>query len=298
MELSNNPTAAREPGRTAPAPDAAGIVAGFCNDLNNNSIELPGFPDVVISIHKALSSPDTAAKDVVRLVASEPALAARLLHLANSAAFNKTGREVSDLKAAVGSLGFDMIRGQATTFAMRQMERVEWLKPIRPVLADIWRTSNGVAALSYSVARQLPGMAADEAMSAGLFHLLGKLYLFARARQESIDPRAIADWEHALNEWHATIARTLLDHWRIPARIAAAVEGQNAIFDADNNDLPPLTRLLCAAKLHYRLRKPNALPEPEAEVALARVRLNGQPFADLVKAAQRDTLAAEAALGH
>ena len=58
--------------------------------------------------------------------------------------------------------------------------------------------------------------------------------------------------------------------------MAEAVENQNAIFDADNKDLTPLTRILCAAKLHYRLRKPNAPPEPDAEEALARIRLNGQ----------------------
>lgn len=313
MGTTNDLVAARDLRKDAPPPpiptvkpqiptasgkavDAAEIVMGLARDLNTNQIELPGFPDVVVSIHKALANEQTSMKDVVKLVGSEPALAGRLLHLANSAAFNKTGREVSDLKAAIGSLGFNMVRGQSTTFAMQQMERQEWLKPIRPVLADIWKTSNGVAALCYAVGKRVPGIQADEAMSAGLFHLIGKLYLFARARKESIDPHEIADWERALNEWHATIARSILDHWCIPARIAEAVEGQNAIFDSDNTDLTPLTRVLCACKLHYRLRRPNAVPEPEAEAALAKVRLNGQPFADVVAAAQADSDATEAAL--
>jgi HD-like signal output (HDOD) protein len=171
---------------------------------------------------------------------------------------------------------------------MRQMEQLEWLRPIRPVLADIWKASNGVAALCFAVGRRVPGVQADEAMSMGLFHLLGKLYLFARARQESLDPREIADWEHALNEWHATIARTILDHWRIPERIAEAVEQQNAIFDTDLNDLSLLARILCAAKLHYRLRRPGAPPEPEAEAALARVRLDGRSFDELAAVARAD----------
>jgi len=273
------------------------IVAGLCADLNANRIELPGFPDVVVSIHRALADDTTSARDVVKLVASEPALAARLVQLANSAAFNKSGREVSDLRAAINALGFTLVRSQATAFAMRQMEQLEWLRPIRPVLADIWKTSNGVAALCFAVGRRVPGVQPDEAMSTGLFHLLGKLYLFARARQESIDPREIADWEHALNEWHATIARTILDHWRIPERIAGAVEQQNAIFDADLTDLSLLARILCAAKLHYRLRRPGAAPEPGAEAALAKIRLAGQSFDDLAAAARADAEAIGAALG-
>jgi HD-like signal output (HDOD) protein len=276
--------------------EAAQIVMGLARDLNTDQIELPGFPDVVVSIHRALSDESSSTRDVVRLVGSEPTLAARLLQLANSAAFNKSGREVSDLKMAIGSLGFNVVRSQATAFAMRQMEQLEWLKPIRPVLADIWKTSNGVAALCYAVGRQVPGVQGDEAMSAGLFHLLGKLYLFAKARKQSIDPREIADWERALNEWHATIARSILDHWRVPERIAEAVERQNAIFETDNSELTPLTRVLCACKLHYRLRRPNAVPEPEAEAALAKVRLNGLPFAEVVAAAQAETAALESVL--
>ena len=276
--------------------NAGQIVMGLAKELNTDRIELPGFPDIVARIQRALADEKTSSKDVVKLVASEPALAARLLQLANSAAFNKSGREVSDLKAAINALGYNIVRSHAISFAMRQMEQQEWLKPIRPVLADIWKTSNGVAALSFAVARQVPGVQPDESMATGLFHLIGKLYLFARARQESINPGEIADWENALNEWHMTIARTILDHWKIPARVAEAVENQNAIFDADSKDLSPLTRILCAAKLHYRLRKPGAPPEPAAEEALAKIRLNGQPFDTIVAAAKADMEAARAAM--
>jgi heat shock protein HtpX len=71
-------------------------------------------------------------------------IAARLVQLANSAAFNKSGREVSDLRAGINALGFTLVRSQATAFAMRQMEQLEWLRPIRPVLADIWKASKRV----------------------------------------------------------------------------------------------------------------------------------------------------------
>lgn len=268
--------------------DAGQVVMSLARDLNTDRIDLPGFPDVVARIHRALADDGTSARDLVRLVASEPVLAAKLLQIANSAAFNKSGHEVSDLKSAINALGFNLIRGQANTFALRQMEQQQWLRPIRPVLADIWKTSNGVAAACFAVAKRVPGVLPDEALTAGLFHLIGKLYLFAKARQASLNPAEIADWEKALNDWHTSIARTLMDHWRIPSRVTEAVENQNAIFDADNKDLAPLTRILCGAKLHYRLRKPNAPPEPDAEAALARLRINGQPFGALYEAAHTD----------
>jgi HD-like signal output (HDOD) protein len=276
---------------------AATIVMGLAKELNNDKIELPGFPDVVARLQRALADDRTSAKDIVKLVASEPTLAARLVQLANSAAFNKSGREVSDLRAAIASLGFNLVRAQATTFAMRQMEQQEWLRPIRPYLAETWKTSNGVAALCYVVARNVPGVAPDESLATGLFHLIGKLYLVARARQESINPEEIADWSQALDDWHTTIARSILDHWKIPQRVAEAVENQNAIFDTDNRDLTPLARILCAAKLYYRLSKPDAPPEPEAEKALTRIFIDGKPVADVIKATQAEMEALRAALG-
>lgn len=276
--------------------NAAEVVMGLARELNTDRIELPGFPDLVARLLQALGDDNTSAKDVVRLVASEPALSARLLQMANSAAFNKSGREISDLKAAISSLGFNVVRGQATTFAMRQMERQEWLGPIRPALAEIWKTSNGVAARCFAVAKRAPGVRADEAMSTGLFHLIGQLYLIARARQESIDPAEIADWQKALHEWHTTIARTILDHWHIPASVAEAVENQNALLDTDVRELAPLTRILCGAKLHYRLHRPGAAPEPEAEEALARVRIGGQSFEEAFQAAQADMEAVRSAM--
>jgi HD-like signal output (HDOD) protein len=275
---------------------AATIVMGLAQELNNDKIELPGFPDVVARLQRALTDDRTSAMDIVKLVASEPTLAARLVQLANSAAFNKSGREVSDLRAAISSLGFNLVRAQATAFAMRQMEQQEWLQPIRPYLAETWRTSNGVASLCFVVARQVSGVTPDEALAAGLFHLIGKLYVVARARQESINPDEIADWSQALNDWHTTIARSILDHWKIPQRVAEAVEGQDAIFDSDNKELTPLTRVLCAAKLHHRLRRGGAPPEPEAEEALAKIRFDGRPVAEVIKAAEADMEAMRAAL--
>ena len=277
--------------------NATEVVMGLAEALNTDTIELPGYPVVVARMHAALGDPKTSARDIVKLVGSEPALAARLVKLANSAAFNKSGREIGELRVAISNLGFNVVRGQATAFALHQMQRLQWLAPIRPVLADIWKTSNGVAALCYAVAKRVPGVAADQAVSAGLFHLIGKLYLFARARQESIDPNDIADWEKTLNEWHVTIARSILDHWHIPTPVSEAVENQNAIFEADNHDLSALTRILCAAKLYYRIRKPGVPPEPDAEEALTKVRLNGQTFETLALAAKADADAARTALG-
>ena len=54
-------------------------------------MNLPCFPDVVMRIRKALAEPEVSLTEIVKIVGTEPRLAARLLQAANSAAFNPAG---------------------------------------------------------------------------------------------------------------------------------------------------------------------------------------------------------------
>ena len=105
--------------------DLFSFLQKLVNDMYED-LELPGFPDVVVRLQQTLADDKSSARDIVRLVSSDTALSAKLLQLANSAAFKPGDRNISDLKAAVTVLGFSLVRGTATSFAMRQMEQQVW----------------------------------------------------------------------------------------------------------------------------------------------------------------------------
>ena len=84
---------------------------------------------LVIRIQRALQSPDTKTEDVVRILSSEPALAARLLRMANSAEFRRVDQNITDLRKAVARMGFNMVRSVAVAFAMRQLRRKDTYSP-------------------------------------------------------------------------------------------------------------------------------------------------------------------------
>ena len=113
--------------------DLFSFLQKLVNDMYED-LELPGFPDVVVRLQQTLADDKSSARDIVRLVSSDTALSAKLLQLANSAAFKPGDRNISDLKAAVTVLGFSLVRGTATSFAMRQMEQQAWLLPLKPHL--------------------------------------------------------------------------------------------------------------------------------------------------------------------
>ena len=101
---------------------AFGFVERLAQDLKDERLELPAFPEAVIRIQQALQSADTDTADIVRILSSEPALAARLLRIANSAEFRRADAEITDLRKAISRMGFNMVRTVAVAFAMRSCD--------------------------------------------------------------------------------------------------------------------------------------------------------------------------------
>lgn len=273
------------------------FVANLARDLGKEDLELPGFPDVVARLHRALGDPEVAVNDVVGLVSSEPVLAARLVKFANSAAFNTSGREVAGPRAAVTQLGFNTVRSTAMSFAVSQMEHQEWLKPVRPMLAEIWRRSNAVAGIATALAEQLDGVRPDEAMAAGLFHQVGNLYLLAQAHREGIEVANQPGWEDTVRSWHPTIARAFVESWGMNEDIGLAVENQDAVARDDTDDITMLTRLVSCAKLYDGLQKMKNGAGSAIASKLDRIYLGGRRFSELVEANLERIEAVRQALG-
>lgn len=71
--------------------------------------KLPSPPQTYLALVRALDSDDTSAADIAQLVAGDPAIAARVLQLSNSAYFS-LGRSITDLRSAVTRLGLVTMR--------------------------------------------------------------------------------------------------------------------------------------------------------------------------------------------
>lgn len=265
------------------------------NDMYED-LELPGFPDVVVRLQQTLADEKSSARDIVRLVSSDAALSAKLLQLANSAAFKPGGRDVSDLKAAVTVLGFSLVRGTATSFAMRQIGQQAWLLPLKPLLHRIWQNSTGVAAICYIGARHIDGMRPDEALAAGLFHQLGTLYVITRAHREGITLGDAGEWAATIDGWTPTIARAILENWNVPEHLSDAVEHQDALGREDPGELSLLARLLAAAKLYQQMQDPQA-DHAGTRAVLTSVKFGTEPFLAMIESARNEIEAVQRVIG-
>lgn len=223
------------------------FVERLAQDLRDERLELPAFPEAVLRIQRALQSPDTSTEDVVRILSSEPALAARLLRMANSAEFRRVDQNITDLRKAVARMGFNMVRSVAVAFAMRQLRRKDTYSAVAQAqLEQAWSESLEAAATCFVIAKRLTRLNPDQALLTGLLHVLGRLYIVMRSK----DTAELSDTQmsEVIAGWHASIGKAILESWGLPETLLHAVEHQDE-FDIEQEGDLTLTEVLIAAKL-------------------------------------------------
>jgi len=279
-------------------PEAFAFVQALAAELSTGKVDLPSFPDIAMRVRQVLSDDNVSPDKVVRVVGSEPALAARLLQLANSAALNFSGKAVTDLRTAVNRMGFNMVRSAAIAFAMSQLKKVDALKGLEKPLDALWRRSAGVAAMSHAVARRLARLNPDTALLAGLLHGVGELYILTRTAKH---PKLFANeavYHNIVRDWHSSIAKALLENWEMSEEIVDAVAGyedigRSHIGPTDLTDVLTVGFLLASYREHPESVELNM----QGVAACTRMQLDRAGYDKLIQESGEEIAAIQAALG-
>jgi HD-like signal output (HDOD) protein len=213
----------------ASTPEERGAALAFLQDLatevSKGTVDLPCFPHVVTRISAALADPNTTSEHVVTIVGTDPRLAARLLQIANSAAFNQTGKPLTELRSAITRLGQHMVQSIAMSYAVQQMRNEDSLRSITQPLVELWDKSIAVASICQLVAERTK-VHTDMAFLTGLLHGIGGLYIMARAAGRSTDLKNQRSWLDILDGWQASIGKAVLGSWRFTEEMCDAVGDQ------------------------------------------------------------------------
>lgn len=228
---------------------AAEFVQQLAGDLNRGELELPMFPDSVIRIQQVFRAEEVDIDDVVRIISSDPALAARILQLSNSAA-NRAANEIVRVRQAVIRIGNKLVQSSAVAFAIRQAEQSEDLsQEARIALKEIWAESVELAARCYVIAKRYTKLSADEALLTGLLSVLGRLYIFMKS--EDYEALTYSELETVLADWHPAICKAIAENWNMSEELVNALETQ-LDTNPDLRETASLAEVLSAAKLILR----------------------------------------------
>src|SRR5580704_10126535 len=274
------------------------FVQYLAGELSSGKVELPCFPDVAVKVRKVLADEDVNLDLVVRVVGSEPTLAARLLQVANSVAMNRTGRPVTDLRSAVQRMGLNTVRSAAIAFAMAQMKKANELKGLEAPLQALWHRCSGTAAMANVVARRVTKLNPDSALLAGLLHGVGELYILTRAHKH---PALFSDrpaYEQIVRDWHVSVAKALLENWDISEDIVKAI---SEFEDLDRTHTGPadLSDVLTVAHLMVSYQDyPESIElNMQGVSARKRMALDGTSYANIILESRDEIKELQEALG-
>lgn len=225
---------------------AAGFVQQLAGDLNHGDLELPMFSGTAVRIQKAFRAEEVDIDEVVRLISSDPAIAARVLELANSAALRGT-MTIKDLRQAVIRMGDKLVQSSVLAFALRQVERNEALSDAtRTTLRRIWIESVELAARCHVIAKEFTKLNANEALLTGLLSVVGRLYILLKSLEHGVEDDP--ELEQILLDWHPAISKAIAESWNMSDDLVTALELQLET-DPPLQERATLTEVLCSARL-------------------------------------------------
>ena len=225
-------------------------TAGLHRMLNEIDA-LPTLPQVYLELRRAVREADGGSTDrVARIIAQEPAIAAKILQIANSSFFGQR-RQVETISRAIVVLGLELVENLVLSTGIFQVFEAEEIAGFD--LDQFWRHSIGCGAIARLLEERVSADRdrLETALLAGTLHDLGKL-VFARfapdryaqvvnlARKDQV-PIFEAE-EQLLGVAHPAMGGYLADWWSLPAPIVDAIRWHYQ--PAESQEDPELTALI------------------------------------------------------
>lgn len=216
--------------------------------------KLPAMPQIYARLQSLLASDTTSVRDVAQLVASDAAIAAKVLQLVNSAFF-RLARRITNIEQAVNHLGFGAIRNLVITAEVFS----RWPGRDTRSRLNVDKLQSHVhlvAAAARSLAADTPR--ADDALLAGLLHDIGYWILANECPGELVESISMAVEQkiplheaetRVIGASHAQIGAYLLGIWGLPYPVIEAVAHHHAPESIPQSELDALGALAVAHAL-------------------------------------------------
>lgn len=240
---------------TVPTPSLDALVEG--------ADRLYSLPSVAIEILRLTEKPQLDARELCECIQSDPAITAKLLRVVNSSLYGLPS-EIASLPQALALLGIEPLKLLVLGFSLPDQL---FDNLTGDALRRYWTETLTTAAAARAIAETGWGRLGDEALVAGLMQGLGQLVLVGQLGNEyasilqstaakPLQPaRSILPLEReALGFEHTELSAELVRRWRLPSRLADAIQAQSEEqLDSLTGDTACLAQSLRLGNLLSRL---------------------------------------------
>lgn len=213
--------------------------------------DLPTIPIVATKVMQLIESENACSEEIARVVASDPAVAARVLKISNSS-FYGCQRQIQTLSHAIVVLGFSTLKSLVVAASVKQV-----YKPYGLTEKMLWEHSFGAGLAARIIASETRRVNEEEAFLGGLFHDIGKNIMnfldnqqFQTAMQICYnDGVSFAEAERQVYSYtHSEVGALVIKKWNFPEFLMNAVLKHHS-FDFSGDEDPYQVSLTCVVGL-------------------------------------------------
>jgi len=211
-------------------------IAGVVQLIRKLS-DLPALPETVQKVKEASSDIDASIPEIAAVIERDPPIAAKLLGVANSAAYGLP-RRVDSVQLAVSLMGlretYSIVLAAAVIDLFEESSALDY--------RQFWLDSVRSAEAALIIGPDCGQRRKSALFTAGLLHAIGRIALaqvapenYAKTPKDVSTEELVAAEEEILGVGHPEAGYELVSHWNLPEEIAQAVRYYHRPDDAHSS---------------------------------------------------------------
>lgn len=203
-------------------PDTIRFHRLVADALAADRLVLPTLPEVALHVRELTQRDNVSVAVLTTAIHKDPAITARLIRVANSAA-QRGGHSVDNVRQAITRMGLELTRLLVCGLAVEQMFK-RAAPSLEYRLRYVWEQSLEVAAAAQVLAVRHTALNPEMAMLAGLVHQIGALPILRYAENRPSAIQFEADIDEVIDALGPRVGSMILKAWHFPPELVELPE--------------------------------------------------------------------------
>lgn len=211
--------------------DEQKLLNSLIAQIKNDKLVLPTLPEIAIRVRDAVDDPDSSLNSISEEIAKDPAMTARMIRVANTAAYAGVSK-VTNLSAAVNRIGLSAIKNIATSMAMEQLFLCQ-NDLVFDYFDRAWQESVEVASAAVTLLQlaqqngKFTDLEVDTMTLMGLVHNIGVLPILAEAEKHEAVFANKRFLDQVIDKLQRIVGSAIVKAWSFDEPFVVVVERWN-----------------------------------------------------------------------